>query len=300
MPAHRSRTEHWRDCLKQIHERGGALEISVDRGQGLGAQEGSDIVWRCKLLTLTDSTMVVEPPAAFGATISLKPGVSLVGGITIGQNRWMFHTRTLGYAGNAPQNAGASVMDRPLVLEMPTAVERCTRRSFYRISTANLQLPGVQCWPLLDPGSVGAAEAANRAQLNDLRRSAGVAGSGNAGPGNDAEGLLLPDVGPMFSASLLNLSGGGLGLLMPHSESAALGSRPFVWMRLDLRPQLAAPIAVTARVAHTHIDSGQNLYAGMAFDFSHNPSHRAFVIEVISQYVETLQRRQQGGQARAA
>ncbi len=29
--------------------------------------------------------------------------------------------------------------------------------------------------------------------------------------------------------------------------------------------------AVTARVAHTHIDSAQNLYAGMAFDFSHNP-----------------------------
>lgn len=290
MPAQRSRTEHWRECLKQIHQRGGAIELTVDRGQT--ADAGTDLVWRCRLISMTETTLVVEPPGAFGATLTLQPGVSLIGGMTIGQNRWMFHTKTLA---GGKQGTGFSA-DAPLVLEMPNHVERCSRRSFYRISTANLSLPNVQCWPLMDPSTVAAAEAANRASIADasdgLVKMAGE---------DDAGSILLPDVGPMFKASLLNLSGGGLGLLLNQTETRALGSRPFVWMRLDLRPDVAAPIAVTARVAHTHIDSGQNLYAGMAFDFAHNPPHREFVVETISKYVEALQRRQQGsGHRRAA
>src|SRR4051812_49947975 len=33
VPAHRSRTEKWRDSLQQIAERGGGLEFSVSNGQ---------------------------------------------------------------------------------------------------------------------------------------------------------------------------------------------------------------------------------------------------------------------------
>ncbi len=178
---------------------------------------------------------------------------------------------------------------------MPDTVERCSRRSFFRISTANLNLPGVQCWPLLDPGSVAAAEAANRAEINDL-----LVSNSSASPLLDPERLLLPEVGPMFKASLLNLSGGGLGLMLSNKESGALSSRPYLWMRLDLRPGIPAPIAMTARVAHTHVDSGQNLYAGMAFDFSHNPSHKGFVIEMMARYIDVMQRQQRGSSAQAA
>ena len=49
------------------------------------------------------------------------------------------------------------------------------------------------------------------------------------------------------------------------------------------------PIAITARLAHTHIDSGQNLYAGMAFEFHFNPAHKQFVVEQICRYVTVLQ-----------
>lgn len=293
MPANRSRTDQWRNCLKQIHERNGALEITVDRGQRLQdvgeASEHSDLVWRCRIISISESTILVEPPAAFGATLTLQTGVKLIGGMTIGQNRWMFHTKTLGYAKNQPRFS----VDAPLILEMPETVERCSRRSFYRISTANLRLPSVQCWPLMDPSTVAAAEAANRGAINDI-----LAGRGETG--NDPESVLLPEVGPMFKASLLNLSGGGLGLLLTTAESSALSSRPYVWMRVDLRPDIPAPIAVTARVAHTHLDSGQNLYAGMAFDFSHNPSHRQFVVDIMSRYVESVQKHQRTNHAKAA
>lgn len=290
MPASRSRTEHWRDSLKKVFERGGALEISVDRGEAENADpdRGADLVWRVKMLRMTDSTIVIEPPAACGATIPMGAGIRLIASMSIGQNRWMFHTQTLGQVEAAP--------GRPklLVIQMPTGVERCTRRGFYRISTADLKLPRAQCWPLLDPSSIRAPEAANRAQIDDLARSNAVLATELDQP----DSILLPEVGPMFNAQLLNVSGGGLGLLLSNDDTRVLGSRPFLWLRLDLRPDIPAPIAVTVRVAHTHIDSGANLYAGLAFDFTHNIDHRTFVVEQFSRYIQGLSR-QHGRSARA-
>ncbi len=294
VPAQRSRTENWRDCLKQIHERGGALELSIDRGPstGAGEQAASDLVWRCRIVDVGPTWIAVEPPAAFGATLGLRPGARLIGGMTIGQNRWMFRTVTLpGVPGANPMRVGPSAR---LVVEMPVSVERCSRRSQFRVSTAHLNLPRAQCWPLIDPTSVCAAEAANRALINDLLSGKPQGGGGTA---DDPDAILLPEVGPMFNGALLNISGGGMGLLVGPTDAAALASRPLIWLRVDLRPEIPAPIAITARVAHTHIDSAQQVYAGLAFDFAHNPGHRAFVVEAIGRYLELLQR---GQSARAA
>lgn len=288
MPASRSRTDNWRDSLRKVYERGGALELSVDRGPDTTEADGFDVVWRCKILALGNDRITVENPAAFGASVPFQPGVKLIGGMTIGQNRWMFHTRTL-EARPGPRGDAAGSQ---LVLEMPETVERCTRRSFFRISTADLKLASVQCWPLIDPTSVAAAEAANRAQINDLITAGPGLTLSTGGGESGGEPMLLPEVGPMFKASLLNVSGGGLGLMVNPSDSAALGSRPYVWLRVDLRPQIPAPIAVTCRVAHTHVDSSQAVYAGLAFDFSHNPAHRKFVVDQFCGYVEALQRTQ--------
>src|SRR5207247_2507783 len=119
---------------------------------------------------LRDDSIVVEPPAACGSTIPLSSNINLVAAMTVGQNRWMFHTRTLGHL-DGPRSAGGG---RLLILRMPANVERCTRRSFFRISTADLRLPTVSCWPLLDPTSVVAAETVNRNQIRDLTKSGGV------------------------------------------------------------------------------------------------------------------------------
>lgn len=294
MPASRSRTQHWRECLKKVHERNGAIEITIDRsaeGAAGGEAPGSDVVWRCRLVSIAPTHLVVEPPAAFGASINIEPGVRLVGAMTIGQNRWMFHTATIGYSGSRPG-------ERNLHLTVPDRMERCTRRGFFRISTANLRLAYVQCWPLLDPASVAAAEAANRAEISDLLAGACQVGDPASGPA--AEPTILPEVGPSFKAQLLNVSGGGLGLLVAPEDAAALNSRSYVWTRLDLRPHIPAPVAVTARIAHTHVDSSQNVYAGLAFDFAHNPSHREFVVDLFTQYIEALQHQQRHADRHAA
>lgn len=277
MPANRSRTERWRDCLQQIQERGGGIEFTISR-PGLDPETvQGDLLWRVRIIRQSERELVVEAPSAMGQPIHLNEGVDVVGVLAVGQNRWMFHSRTLGMV----TTPGPRGLGMPAVrLQMPEEVERCQRRGFLRVSTAELRLPEVECFPLLDPTSAIAAEEACRAQIK----------SGRA-PESGAV-TELPNVGPVFRARLLNIGGGGLGLLVGKSDSAAIHRSKFLWTRLDLRPEIPAPLAVSARVAHTHLTHEQDVYAGIAFDFAFHPAHRPFVSDTLVRYVESLQERQ--------
>jgi len=275
MPANRSRTDRWRDSLHQIAHRGGGLEFSVARPEG--ASDTPDLVWRVRLLAVGDKELVLENPYAMGQMVKFEEGTQLVGVMSVGQNRWMFHTRVLGTTSSAefPRING-------LRFTAPETVERCARRDFLRISTASLNLPQVECWPLLDPTSVTPAEVANRAAILQLQ-------SGESAPSQHQDSILLPEVGPPFTAQLMNIGGGGLGLMIGKSEAVAAERSRLIWMRLNLTPHIAAPIAITGRVVHTHLDSAQNLYAGVAFEFAFNPAHKDFVISQVTRYVNQVQ-----------
>lgn len=290
MPATRSRTENWKDALLNIAQRGGALEIALRSSHDQLPGAPSDLLWRVRIHQVTDQEILVECPSAFGASFRLDAGAELVVSMSIGQNRWMFASRTLGHRAVRP---GGGVAPHAMVIAMPDRVERCARRQFFRMSTAALRLPGVECWPLLDPASVVAAETANRALIQE-RLAPGAEGLTPlpSFPPAPAETMLLPSVGIQFQSRLLNISGGGVGLLVAPEHAAAVDTRQYVWMRIDLRPHLPVPLAITARRAHAHMDSAQNLYVGFAFDFSHNPAHQRFVTDILTRYVQTLQRHQ--------
>ena len=280
MPAHRSRTERWRECLQQIYERGGGIEFSIDRCKVPASGEAGhdmcipDLMWRVRVIGLSETEILVENPGAAGASLPFADDCGVIGVLAVGQNRWMFHSKLLG-PNDGPSPWGGNVSG--LRLAMPTKVERCHRRDFTRVSTAELHLPKVECWQLLNPMSIGPAEAANRVSIHALQSGTGTAGS-----------TLLPDVGPAFGAQLLNIGVGGVGLIFSKEEASAADRARMMWLRLDLRPVIAAPIALTARVVHKHIDSSQNLIVGAAFDFSFNQSHRDFVVEQIVRYVNTI------------
>lgn len=289
MPALRSRTDRWKECLEQLRTRDGSVEISVDSGAEAHPEGRTpDVVWRVRLLGVHEAELVVEPPAAFGKTVMLRPGIPVMVGFSIGQNRWMFRSRTVSHR-TVRDVAGVDTVG--LVLEMPESVERCSRREFHRISTGGLALPPVRCWPLLDPASVAPAEAANRLRIADLFDIAvGRDGLRSAAERAD-ESLVLPEVGPAFPATLLNVSGGGLGLRVDPGAGAAVERFTYFWLLIDLRPEIPAPLAVTARRVHSHLDSAQNLLVGLAFDFAHNPSHRVFITELMTRFVEAIQSR---------
>lgn len=296
VPANRSRTERWRQSLKQICERNGAIEITFpgskhaevgpnSEHEGGKEDDTINLIWRVRLLAMTDDELVIEQPSAMGVAVNLENDVKLVGIMTVGQNRWMFHTKVLGRT--KQQLTGHKVVALRLVL--PHKVERCQRRDFFRISTAALNLPRVECWPLIDPATVITAEIANRTQITELLDGSLSKRNWDADPD---EPMTLPEVGPKFNAMLVNVSGGGIGLMIDRSEASAVDRARLFWIRIDLRPQVPAPIGMTTRLAHTHIDSTQHIYAGLAFEFDFNPSHRDFVVEQICRYVTLLQREQ--------
>ncbi|TVQ62688.1 MAG: PilZ domain-containing protein [Phycisphaerales bacterium] len=281
MPASRSRTDRWRDCLEQIAGRGGGVELTLERE---GGEPGTDLLWRVRLLSAGADHLICEQPAAAGAQVALREGARLVGVMSIGQNRWMFHTRVVGPTTFRGRTGRDEVAVR---LSMPEGVERCSRRGFYRISTAELRLPSVDVWPLLEPSSVVAAEIANKGQiLAALDAQLGASAASDDAP------VVLPEVGPRFGAHLVNVSGGGMGIMVSKEEASAAEELRLYWLRMDLRPYIPAPLAVTGKIVHRHIDSSMSAYCGVQFEFGFHAAHRPFVVEQVNRAVAQIQQAQ--------
>jgi len=279
--AKRSRTTRWRECLEQIHERGGGIEISVVPADAATSHTVS-LVWRVRLYEIGEDHLVVETPGTMGRSFEIADGTKLVGTMSVGQNRWMFHTTSLGSTNGTDRRGFAA-----LRLSAPEGVERCRRGSHDRITTAQISLPEVACWPLIDPITAIPAEVANRARIQELtlaRETSPLA--------PELEAILLPAVGPRATASLGNIGGGGVGLRFGPNERIDLDTRNVYWLRLDLRPWIPAPLTVSARLAHTFTDAAQYVHAGFAFDFSHNPDQRAFVIQQMERCMKRIQTEQ--------
>lgn len=301
VPATRSRNENWRQSLEQLHAKGGSLEIAMPHKledsviYDHHTEDGSNhVVWRVRVLDLTDDEIVIEQPVALGQVIPIEAGTDLIGVIAIGQNRWMFRTQNLG-AGTAAYHGRGSYPT--MRLKMPDEVGRCQRRKFYRVGAMGLDLPVIQCSVLLDLDSAAVAEAANRVEVEELNDRGVIAriGSRNMAAGSRGavlDGPVMPIVGTTFDASLMNIGGGGVGIVVEKEDRGALEAARHLWLQVDLRPHLPAPIGVTARVRHKHIDSSQRLYCGLSFEFSHSPKHERFIIDQLCRYVVAVQRAQ--------
>jgi c-di-GMP-binding flagellar brake protein YcgR len=291
VPAKRSRTENWRRSLAQLNERQGSLEITLPRyihgtnDPDEASGRGQDVIWRVRVMALDDGAIVVERPSMLGRTIELADGLELVAIIAIGQNRWMFETRVME---RRDVEVSRDRLLTCLALEMPESVERCQRRNFYRVSTVGLTLPIVECRPLLDPASAAPAEAANRVEIE---RMIDCQIAGRIGADEEHE-TLLPEVGPGFQATMMNLGGGGIGLVVEREDRPTFDTHHLFWLNIPLRPYLQIPVAVTARARHTHVDSAQQLYVGLSFEFGYNPAHERFVMDQVCRYVAHIQREQ--------
>lgn len=281
MPASRSRTNEWRRCLQQIFERGGAIEIAVAHPEAntlepIAHVSGGDIVWRVRVLDLTDEEIVVEQPSALGRAIDFAADIDLVGAIAIGQNRWAFRSTHIGLA----ELRGPRPV-RVMRIRMPDRVERSIRRQL-RVDTTGLRLPQIDVWPLLDPKSVVIAE-----RYNEVAFEASLQGEAYRDPAEPEE--MMPTVGPRFQATLMNLGGGGMGLRVEAEDSMQFSHHRVFWLRATLKPELEVPVCCTGKVVHTHIDSAMRTYAGVQFDFSFHPAHERFVAEQIRRYIMTQQ-----------
>ena len=189
MPANRSRTDRWRQSLQNIYQRGGGLEFAVRRDD---QQSGiKDLVWRVRVLDLTEDTITIEQPGAMGQSFNIQKGVELVGIMSVGQNKWMFETTVIDTTFNQTRSGTFPA----LKISMPEKVVRCMRRHADRTSIAHIDLPTVECWKLLEPLSAVPVEVANRVQIEELVKS---------GQTKDAvdDQMALPQVGTQVHGSL--------------------------------------------------------------------------------------------------
>lgn len=286
MPANRSRTTEWKRCLQQVANRNGSLEVAVSRDYS-DNENGRHLLWRVRILQLTDNEIIVEQPMTLGQAMSLEMGVQLVAILAIGQNRWMFSTTNLGNTIHEPDTRAAVQAMR---LVMPQSVERCQRRNYYRVHTTGVDLPQVNIWPLLDPKTVLAAERANELEYENNESNKVLNSNKSSIDINDE--TLIPNVGPKLSAMILNLGGGGIGLCFSPDSSAILSRHKLYWLKFALPPELSTPICATAKLIHSHMESNQQIYAGMAFDFSFNPVHQRFLVSQICRFISIQQRDQ--------
>lgn len=224
---------------------------------------------------------------ALGKTVELSADVDLAVIIAIGQNRWMFKTRTLAPLRATGRDGRTTSAIR---LAVPDQIERCQRRHHYRVQTTSLSLPQVELWPLLDPKSVLLAERLNELQFHRSQDGGGPLLAPDMGAMSSESAL--PEVGPRLAGSLLNLGGGGVGVQVAQADAAALGRHKLYWLRFMLEPELTTPVCATGKLVHSHVESTQDVYAGMAFDFSFNPGHQQFVLEQICRYIALQQRAQ--------
>jgi hypothetical protein len=87
----------------------------------------------------------------------------------------------------------------------------------------------------------------------------------------------------------VNLGGGGVGLRVEPADSSPLSRHRTFFLRIPLGAGQPVPIVASATLAHTHLDSAQRTYAGMAFDFVHNPQHQATVIAQVQRCMHAAQ-----------
>lgn len=284
MPAVRSRTENWRRSLDQLCAKKGSIELALPQyveGEIMPTEESSarNIVWRVRVLDMNEKEITIDQPSAFGQSFELQNGIDLVGIIVVGQNRWMFRTKLLGKTeqGNLRINA-------------PQEVERCQRRQFYRVATVGLSLPTVQTFALTNIDSARDAEIATRDRILQ-QRTGDTVGRIGLTLSSDFDPT-IPEVGPSVETLLLNLGGGGVGLLYRDEDASFGDAQRLLWLRIKLPPHLPYPLGVVGRVKHTHVDSMKRLYAGVQFEFGHHASYQRFVVDELCRYVAMAQRDQ--------
>jgi len=294
VPAHRSRTENWRQCLEQIGERAGAIELAARPGAtALDAPTASsasptpigprlDIVWRVKVLDVGQKELLVSSPGAAGQRVELSSLLPLMASYVIGQNRWAFATTVMG-----TRPAPARSMDGiGIALSLPSSVSRCPRRSSERLSTSSFNLPEVDCWPVLNPDTIAPAEAANRAMLTRLWTRADAPASSSTEPMIEHA---MPEVGPRVTARLVNISGGGVGLSMTPESHSAIDRSAFTFVRLRLAPHVPAPLCMTVRRAHAKLESDGMIHVGCALDYTWSPDSQRFIAELFARYMSCVQ-----------
>lgn len=150
-----------------------------------------------------------------------------------------------------------------LLLNFPHELRSGQRRSFYRVATRASELDSI----LLVP--------------QDCEHRDGVPEKQQV---------------KSFNAALLNISGGGAGVLAPPEMREQLSRTRYYTCRITL-PVLGFPMMIPICIVHREILEDGQTYLGLAFDFDDDRGDRDRIVDEVCRFATHLQRDQLRKQA---
>lgn len=261
----------WEQTLQQMLARNGTLELSPIHL----ASCHTPPTWRVRLLGIEDEALIVERPSHAGESIVIDGDTPLSAVFVDRQQRWSFATRVIDCV---EHQLNDEQMVDAMRIHRPADAHSAQRRDFYRVDVAGMTTLPMQLWALSDLDSCVPCET-----HNDLvHRQRNVASPPEPPP---------PQLGDRFDGLLMDISGGGMALLVPHHIEPLLRHETPFWLRITL-PDLPDPLLAVAKAAHWRREAADALRVGFSFTFDHNPAHQRVVNDQICRLAAHYQRLQ--------
>jgi hypothetical protein len=233
----------WQASLEKIEQRNGSIEVSAPADADGNPREP---VFRTRLLLLDDEGLLIERPGGLDANRLFKPGVMVTVLFVEGDNRFEGDARV---QRNAHYQLNRQTTVQAVRLSPLADVRSAQRRSHFRVSTVGSRFEPVVLKPSDD-------DHAGR--------------TGDERPG---------DPPPPFEATMLNISGGGLGVETPQFVGKSV-ERVERYACLITLPTLRRPLVIHCRVKHRHRRDDGTYYLGLAFEFEDDYEQEACVDQV--------------------
>ncbi len=266
----------WYDIVARLERRNGVVELRIDNDR-LNAEQAKhryDGAFRTRVLAIRDGQWIVERPVMVEGSSSLARGVPVIAVIGANARRWAFDA-AIGNVETFQLNAELRVP--ALRLSPPKRVRPFQRRAYFRVSMIGADLEPATLWPLLDPDSADAALEANRI----LHKT------GNTIPTVTAP---LPELGPSFQASVIDLSGNGLAIQVRPHYKPLLSEHELFWVELRL-PGHKHPFVFAAKCVRA-CEVDDDVLVGLTCSLGVHRAHEQFIIDQICRFAADEQRRQ--------
>ena len=212
-----------------------------------------------RMVAWQEGVLLATAPVAHGRPVALEAGQAVVCSCKLGQEVLRFSARVAQRCQAAESDAGTP----PLQLAELTPPEVVQRRRYYRIPLTGRQPSAVTCW-LVEPA----------------RRDAG-AGS----PAEDAAPS-GPRVFCKRDGRVMDLSGGGIGIVIDDPRFAADAQGRQVWVRFGM-PAENESLIFRAAVRHVQEHPGGGCRIGLEFVEYIEPGQHQAVIERLGRFTES-------------
>lgn len=257
----------WPEIVARKVERDGWVELCPVLAED---ETGPAPAYRARVLWVDDdASMGVERPPFLGVNRALRVGRPVQVRLTEDGTRLRAESRIAEVRAHQ-LNARTELI--ALALDPPTDIRSDQRRAFYRVSTQGLEFAPIEFAPVLE----GTKRAMTAEQpLSDDDADAAAAMNCRAVEG-----------------TLMNISGGGLGVSVPATRELLDTLPPSRCYTAELRlPDGQPPLPLTLRLVHVQMHQAGRVYFGMRLE-EPDPARREKIEERLVRFATDIERRQ--------